>query len=127
MAYIIRPTAAVAIVVISIYVFVFYRAWFLQYVGWAVLAAVPWIAFNYWIYGAMLPPYYAPLRIAAHSSFIQGLLGILFSPSRGLLVFTPVMAFDVSGFVLSLRAPERRPLHIAFGAIVLGITSIIAA
>jgi hypothetical protein len=127
MAYIIRPTAAVAIVVISVYVFVFYRAWFLQYIGWAMIAAVPWIAFNYWIYGAMLPPYYAPSRIAADLSFIQGLLGILFSPSRGLLVFTPVMAFAVSGFVLSLREPEQRPLHIAFGAIVLGITSIIAA
>jgi len=127
MAYIIRPTAAVAIVIISIYVFVFYRAWFLRYVGWAMVAAVPWIVFNYSIYGALLPPYYAASRLAAPSSFTAGLLGILFSPSRGLLVFTPVMVFAISGFALSLREPEQRPLHIAFGVIVIGITSIIAA
>jgi hypothetical protein len=47
MGYIVRPTAAVAIVVISIYVLVFYRAWFLRYLGWAMVAAIPWMIFNY--------------------------------------------------------------------------------
>ena len=127
MAFIIRPTAAVAIVIISIYVLAFHRAWFLRYIGWAMVVAIPWIVFNYSIYGAMLPPYYAASRLAAPSSFTAGLLGILFSPSRGFLVFTPVMIFAISGFVLSLREPEQRPLQIAFGIIVVGITSIIAA
>jgi hypothetical protein len=36
MGYIVRPTAAVAIVVISIYVLVFYRAWF-AISGWAMV------------------------------------------------------------------------------------------
>lgn len=125
-AYIIRPTAAVAIVIITIYVFVFYRAWFLRYIGWGMVAAVPWIAYNYSIYSAILPPYYVS-GLVAPSSFSDGLLGILFSPSRGLLVFTPVVVFAISGFVLSLREPEQRPLHIAFGGIVVGITSTIAA
>jgi hypothetical protein len=127
MAYIIRPTAAVAIVVISIYVLLFYRRWFLRYVACAMVAALPWVAFNFSLYDAMLPTYYSAARMAAPTAFGEGLLGILFSPSRGLLIFTPVMVFAVSGFVLSLRAPEQRPLHIAFAAIVAGITGIIAA
>ena len=125
MGYIVRPTAAVAIVVISIYVLVFYRAWFLRYLGWAMVAAIPWMIFNYSIYGDILPPYYSASRMGSPS--FLALLGILFSPSRGLLVFTPVMVFALSGFVLSLREQQRRPLHIAFAAIVVGITYIIVA
>ena len=69
MGYIVRPTAAVAIVVISIYVLVFYRAWFLRYLGWAMVAAIPWMIFNYSIYGDILPPYYSASRMAhLHSS-----------------------------------------------------------
>jgi hypothetical protein len=127
MGFVIRPTAVVAIVVVSIYVLAFYRAWFLRYIGWAMVVAIPWIVFNYSIYGAMLPPYYAASRMVAPSSFTAGLQGILFSPSRGFLVFTPVMVFAISGFVLSLREPEQRPLQIAVGIIVVGIVSIIAA
>jgi hypothetical protein len=125
MGYIVRPTAAVAIVVISIYVLVFYRAWFLRYLGWAMVAAIPWMIFNYSNYGDILPPYYSASRMGSPS--FLALLGILFSPSRGLLVFTPVMVFALSGFVLSLREQQRRPLHIAFAAIVVGITYIIVA
>ena len=125
MGYIVRPTAAVAIVVISIYVLVFYRAWFLRYLGWAMVAAIPWMIFNYSIYGDILPPYYSASRMGSPS--FLALLGILFSPSRGLLVFTPVMVFALSGFVLSPREQQRRPLHIAFAAIVVGITYIIVA
>lgn len=124
-SYIIRPTAAVVIVVISIYVFVFYRAWFLRYVGWGMVAAIPWIIFNYSIYGAILPPYYQASRMGSPS--LLALLGILFSPSRGLLVFTPVMIFAISGFVLSLRQRERRPLHVAFAVIIVLITFVIVA
>jgi hypothetical protein len=127
MAFIIRPTAAVAIVVLSTYVLVFQRAWFWRYLGWAAVAAVPWIAFNYSIYGELLPPYYAASRLAEESSFIEGLLGVLFSPSRGLLPTTPVMVFAVTGFALSLREPKQRPLHIAFATIVVGITGIVAS
>ena len=63
MTYVIRPTAAVAIVAITIYVLVFYRPWFLRYVGWALVVGVPWLVFNFAIYGALLPPYYAASRM----------------------------------------------------------------
>jgi dolichyl-phosphate-mannose-protein mannosyltransferase len=127
MAYIIRPTAAVAIVAISIYVLIWHRAYFLRYLGWAAVAAIPWIAFNYSIYGEMLPPYYAASRLTASTSFAEGLLGVMFSPSRGLLTTTPVAVFAISGFVLSLRDPQQRPLHVAYAAIVVGITGVVAS
>ena len=125
MTYVIRPTAAVAIVAITIYVLVFYRPWFLRYVGWALVVGVPWLVFNFAIYGALLPPYYAASRMDSPS--FSALLGVLFSPSRGLLIFTPVVLFAVSGFVPSLRERAQRPLHIAFAGIVVGITCIVVS
>ena len=81
--------------------------------------------FNFAIYGALLPPYYAASRMDSPS--FSALLGVLFSPSRGLLIFTPVVLFAVSGFVLSLRERAQRPLHIAFAGIVVGITCIVVS
>jgi hypothetical protein len=118
MAYIIRPTASVPIVVISSYVLIYYRAWFIRYVGWALLVAIPWIAFNFDIYGNILSPYYLGLSYGGSPSLAEALTGNLISPSRGLFVFSPVLLFALSGFWLSLRDKEQRPLHLAYGAIV---------
>ena len=125
--YVIRPTAVVPIVVLSVYVLFYYRAWFLRYVFWAMLIAIPWIAYNIHIYGALLPPYYSSNAFSESTRFLEGLLGNLFSPSRGLFVFSPVLLLSLSGFVLSLRDASWRPLHLAFGAIILGHSLIIGA
>ena len=41
MAYLIRPIAIVSIAVLSTYVLLFYRAWFVRYMCWAMLIAIP--------------------------------------------------------------------------------------
>jgi hypothetical protein len=51
--------------------------------------------------------------------FWEGLAVQLISPNRGLFVFSPVLLFAVSGFVLAVRAPEDRGLHVAFAATVI--------
>ena len=122
MAYMIRPVAAVPILCFSVYVLLFHREWFLRYLGWALLIAAPWFVFNYTIYGALLPPYYLLASVINQSSFMDGFLGILFSPSRGLVIFTPVTIFALSGFALSLRRGEERALHVMYGVIVAGVT-----
>jgi hypothetical protein len=118
MAYLMRPTAVVPIAVFSIYVLLYYRNWFLKYLGWAMIVALPWIAYNLAIYHWVLPPYYTTNAFSESSHFLEGVLGNLFSPSRGLFVFSPVLLFSLSGFILALREKEQRALHVAFGAIV---------
>jgi glycosyltransferase involved in cell wall biosynthesis len=127
MAYLIRPTAIVPIFMISGYVLICHRAWFARYVGWAMLIALPWIWYNFSVYHALLPWYYWHEAFSATTNFTEGLLGNLFSPSRGLFVFSPVLLFALSGFVLALRDREQRPLTIAYGAIIIGHTIIIGA
>lgn len=121
MAYVIRPTAVIAVVVLTIYVAVFYRQWLLRYIGWALLIAVPWLAFNVVIYGALFSPYYLGLSYAGKLVFHQAFFGQLISPSRGLLIYSPVFLLAFTGFALSLRTPDDRALHLAYGAIVAGI------
>ena len=127
MAYLIRPTAVVSIAVLSIYVLLFHRAWFVRYMCWAMLVALPWIAYNFTVYGGPLPAYYSREAFSAQTRFVEGLLGNLFSPSRGLFVFSPVLLFALSGFVLALRVRVHRPLNIAYGAIIVGNSIIIGA
>jgi glycosyltransferase involved in cell wall biosynthesis len=127
MAYVIRPTAIVPIAMISTYVLVYHRAWFKKYVGWAMLIAIPWVGYNFAVHKALLPPYYSREAFSQTTVFAEGLLGNLFSPSRGLLVFSPVLFFALSGFVLALRDPAQRPLNMAYGAIVVAHLIIVGA
>jgi hypothetical protein len=118
-AYIVRPTASIAIIVITAYILLYYRACFVRYVIWASLVAVPWIAFNVWIYGGILSPYYLGSYYSGTPLFAVALAGNLISPSRGLFMYSPILVFALSGFVWSLHDPEQRPLHLAYGAIVI--------
>lgn len=80
---------------------------------------LPVTAHNLWYFGSVQGGY-AQLH-ATHALFHgvggawtpsvgAGLLGILVSPSRGLLVYSPVLAFALAGLILSLRdAGPRRP------------------
>ncbi len=127
MAFVIRPTAIVPIVILSAYVWFFQRAWFVRYLCWAAIIAVPWIAYNFAIYHRLLPAYYTGEAFSSQTRFVEGLLGNLFSPSRGVFVFSPVLLFASSGFVLALRDATQRPLHLAYGAIIVGHSIIVGA
>jgi hypothetical protein len=89
-----------------------------RYVSWALLIAVPWMAFNFSLYGRPIPPYYRHNAFAETTVFLEGLLGNLFSPSRGLFVFSPVLLLALTGYILALRSAADRPLHLAYGVIV---------
>jgi hypothetical protein len=120
MAYIIRPTALIPVVAVSVYVSLYHRRWLLRYALWAMLIAIPWLAFNHAIYGAMLPPYYRPQRLFNLTWFLDALAGHLISPARGVFVFSPVLLFAFSGFALAMRDSRQRPLHLTYAAIVVG-------
>ncbi|MBI1351701.1 MAG: hypothetical protein GC156_11350 [Actinomycetales bacterium] len=68
----------------------------------AVLAGAFVLASNL-LYGAWPPPYYQPQRLGT-DTFGEALLGHLVSPSRGLLVFTPVLVLLP---LFAIRAPAQ--------------------
>jgi len=116
--YVIRPTGIVPLGILSLYVLLYYRAWVPRYVAWALLISIPWVLYNFSIYGTPLSPYYVGEAFTSQTHFAEGLLGNLFSPSRGLFVYSPVLLFAVSGFVIALLSEERRPFVVALASIV---------
>ncbi|MEW6250092.1 MAG: hypothetical protein AB1716_05555 [Planctomycetota bacterium] len=64
----------------------------------AIVAALPWLAFYYRVYGHPLGPVSAQLDPNVWAGFGQHWLGVLASPGRGLLVYSPWL-------LLALLAP----------------------
>jgi hypothetical protein len=121
LAYVIRPTAALVIFWISLFVLVKHTRVFLVYSLIGLVALLPWFLFNEHIYGQLLPPYY---RAGPGSYVLQGinpeaLMGHLFSPARGLIIYSPVFVFSFWGMFLALRDPSRRFFNVVLMGIIL--------
>ena len=120
-SYVARPTNSVAIILLTIYVFVQYRRYFLRYLLWALLVAVPFVAVNFSVYHAPLSHYYYSYRgFALSGTFLEALLGNLISPSRGLLIFSPVLVFALVGLMSKIKQRQFETLD----AFLLGIVLI---
>lgn len=118
-SYIVRPTNSVSILLLTILVLVQHRRYFLQYCFWASVVAIPFLLHNYSIYGDFLSPYYSPQRIARSPHFFHALIGNLFSPSRGLLIFSPVLLFSTYGGILKIKRRDWKGLDFCLAGIVI--------
>lgn len=111
LAYVMRPTNSISLAFLSLYVLLYHRRFFLKYLLWGGMVAVPWGIWNMWTYDALLPPYFAMPRLNLTPEF-EALLGNLFSPARGLLVFSPVFLFSFYGLWLELRGAHSDMLDL---------------
>lgn len=117
-AFFIRPTTAVAAVGFTILTAVLYRRRVLAFVSGGVVVGMLGLLLNQAVYGRALPTYFDAGRLELSSSVPEALAGNLFSPARGLLVYSPFLAFAVWGIVIRRRSG-------AFGAIDVTLLSII--
>jgi hypothetical protein len=112
-----------ALVAAAVGLFVLWRNW--RSLPWLVAgAAVPLAALLYYNlgfmgslaggYGVVKPP----VNFFQHDW--SGLAGLLLSPARGLLVFSPFLAFVAVGLVQRLRAPQTRALAVVLTLAVAG-------
>lgn len=104
-SYIIRPTNAIVIALFSIYVFLQYRRYLLRFILWGIMLAVPFLLFNYSIYGSLNSPYYATDRLLGRSAetIMLALAGNIISPARGILIFSPVLLLSFAGMIIKVR------------------------
>jgi hypothetical protein len=91
-SYIVRPTNAVHVIAISIYILLFYRRLFLRYAVTGAVWAAGFFIYSWHNFGQLLPNYYRPSRLS-FNVFLVALPGNLISPSRGLFVYVPVLLF----------------------------------
>ena len=105
-AYVVRPTNSLAVVVFSVFVLIVYRRYFVRYLAWALVIAVPFVLLNLSVYHALLPNYYRWYSGFSLATFFQALIGHLISPSRGLLIYSPILLLSFAGVIIKVRRRE---------------------
>lgn len=113
LAYVVRPTNAIPVMVFTLYVLWIYPRMAVRYLLWAAPVALAFVAYNWQLYGSILPPYFAAGRVSLHAALGEALLGNLISPSRGLFVYTPVFLLSALGVYLKRRDGALTRLDLA--------------
>jgi hypothetical protein len=125
-AYAFRPTNAIAVVGLTAWVLVRHRRLFVYEMLGAAAVAVPWLAVNAATFAALLPPYSSASRLGLGSDYGQALASDLISPSRGLLIYAPIVVLAGAGLLIG--GPRwRRGLDLTMGACIVVHLLVIAA
>jgi hypothetical protein len=117
--YFVRPTFAVHIIGITIYILLYYRAALLRFAITGAVWLAAFMTFSWHYYGHLLPSYFRAGRLQ-FDFFGTALAANLISPARGLLIYVPVVFFV--GYLL-LR--YRR--HLVYSRLVFLSLGVIAA
>lgn len=111
LSYMARPSMSISVALLSVYYCIVNRANINAVMKYATLLALMGCMFliiNLFIYGGILPPYYAGNRLSL-TTFREAILGIFISPNRGLFVFFPVALFSFFGIYLTIRELVNEP------------------
>lgn len=108
LAYLCRPTTAIFITLALVFILVKHRYFFLPTAFTAFVLLVCFSLFSHYEYGLWLPSYYLPRQLGGLLNYSSqqatplrlALHGLLFSPSRGLFVYSPIFLSAVLGSIL---------------------------
>jgi len=103
-SYATRPTDALVAGALGVWLLACHRRLLVPAVAGGAIAAGLWLLVTHAEYGSWLQPYFAADRLELHDAFGEALLANLFSPARGLLVYSAaVVALGIAGVVLVWR------------------------
>ncbi len=111
-AFFCRPTSAVFIALVLLYLLLKQRRYFLITAATAfslllIFQLATWLEYEQTIFSY----YYSPRRFQVHTNPVGGALyGHLFSPSRGILIFSPFFVLVLAGAVRFFRDLRRQAL-----------------
>jgi hypothetical protein len=115
--YLVHPTTAISIIAITIYIWLYHRAYFVR----LILTGLAWcfvlVIYSWHNFHQLLPNYFKANRLG-FESFWEALPGNLISPSRGLLIYVPVLTVLAAMLVYyRQQLPVKR--LVATGAVVI--------
>lgn len=124
LAYFIRPTGAIALVALGLYMLLHHRDRFGKWTLLVMATAAPFLVHHLAVYRRPLAPYFTHQDFLAFSlrsvgPFLAALAGQAISPSRGVLVFSPFLLFLLPGLWLAFREGWQAPLSRYLAAILL--------
>ncbi len=103
-SYVVRPTNSLAIIFFSLYVAITYPKRIPLFLSGLALILFPFVIYNLSVYHQILSPYYLPstLKVGRSPYLMEALAGTLFSPGRGLFIFSSVFIFSIAGIIIRL-------------------------
>lgn len=120
LSYTVRPTDSLFVLIFTAYVAVRHRRHLWGYLLAAAPVAIAFLAYNESVYHQLFSPYYRTQLLGFEPHYwlqlAVGLAGNLISPSRGLLIYTPVFLFALWSMV---RGKWKSPLAPWLAALVL--------
>jgi hypothetical protein len=117
-SYVMRPTDAIPIAIIGLWVVIWHPRRVLHVVAGGIPPLAVLLTVDYVAYRQLLTPYYTQGQsFALGPTFKTALAGNLVSPGRGLLIYVPLVLVSAAGLVTLFRARQLDPLWIAFAAI----------
>lgn len=117
-SYLVRPTNAIAIALLTLYLLIYHRRIFLWFAAAALVVVIPFAVYNLELWGTFLPPYYRASRLALSETFLEALFANLISPSRGALIFSPFLVLALPGAWHAWRIRRIEPLFIFVAPII---------
>lgn len=103
-SYVVRPTNSLPIIFFSLYIAITYPKRIPLFLSGLAVILIPFVLYNLHIYNKILSPYYMPstLKVGRSPYLMEALAGTLFSPGRGLFVFSSVFIFSVAGIIIRI-------------------------
>jgi hypothetical protein len=105
----VRPSNFIPVALLTLYVAIHHRAQLLRFLLWSLPVAIPFFAYNLATRHQLFPGYYNPSGYD-YAPVWAGFAANMISPSRGLLIFTPIVLFSIAGMVLACRRRWCFPL-----------------
>ena len=118
LAFMLRPTMAISVASLTIYVFLYHRRQLMSYAVVAASFAIPFFAYNVLVRHHLFQHYFTDPGAWPPAS-LPARFGLqLVSPSRGLFIFSPVLLFSLYGIWLAWRRRWLYPLAPWLAAII---------
>lgn len=93
-----RSTNAIVAVVLTVFIFLHYRKYFIGFILSAAPFALMMMAYNYYVYGSPFTEGYGQRNdLQWNTPLIEGLTGFLFSPARSFLFVSPPLVLSYLG------------------------------
>ena len=125
LAYTARPTAAIVVVGIGLWLLVSHRHLIVRYIAGGVAVAVPWIVVNLATYGSIQPPNFSSDRAGWRSETFEAIAANLISPNRGLFVFSSVAIVAVIGALLAVQGRSAIDRSLAVAATAMTVVHLV--
>lgn len=126
-SFICRPTNGLFVMLVTGLVFFNYRQYFLKYLMWAVVLAVPFVLINYLNFHHIFSAYYRQPIGSANQNILNTATSLLISPNRGFFFWHPLFIFSVleiySRYTQKTLKPIERLMVIHFILFTLLISS----